>query len=212
MFVDAFTRISFIPVKTGDCRPIDHEMYIIIIYIRFRLPARHVRRITAAPEIGYVGVKLLYPDGTVQHGGVICGIGGIAGHAHKHFPRAAPGYYQRLRLVQNLSAVTAACLLVRRTVYDEVGGLNEEDLTVAFNDVDFCLRVREAGYRNVWTPRAQLIHHESRSRGTDDTPKKQARFKREKQHMKQRWGGSLRRDPYNNPNLSHRFEDFSIEV
>jgi GT2 family glycosyltransferase len=113
-------------------------MYIIIIYILFRLPTRHVRRNTAAPEIGCVEAKLLYLDGTVQHGGVICG---IAGHAHKHFPGSAPGYYQRLQLVQSLSAVTAACLLVRRTVYDEVGDLDEEDLTVAFNDVDFCLRV-----------------------------------------------------------------------
>ena len=144
------------------------------------------------PEIGCVGAKLLYPDGTVQHGGVICGIGGIAGHSHKHYAGTAAGYYQRLQLVQNLSAVTAACLLVRRAVFEEVGGLNAQSLPIAFNDVDFCLRVRDAGYRNLWTPLAQLTHHESKSRGTDDTPAKQARFCGEKQYMRRTWGAGLR--------------------
>ena len=101
---------------------------------------------------------------------------------------------------------------MRRSVFEEVGGLNEENLPIAFNDVDFCLRVREAGYRNLWTPYARLVHHESKSRGTDDTPAKQARFTREKQYMRRTWGRGLREDPYYNPNLSQRFEDFSIDV
>jgi GT2 family glycosyltransferase len=121
------------------------------------------------PEIGCVGAKLYYPDGKIQHAGVILGIGGVAGHSHKYFNRDEHGYFSRLKIIQNISAVTAACLLVRKEVYQEVCGLNER-LTVAFNDVDFCLKVREAGYRNLWTPYAELYHHESISRGHEDTP------------------------------------------
>lgn len=161
-------------------------------------------------EIGCVGAKLYYPDDTIQHGGVILGYGGVAGHAHKHFPRSHAGYYSRLQVVHNLSAVTAACLLVRREVFDAVGGLNEESLTVAFNDVDLCLKVREAGYRNLWTPFAELYHHESVSRGAEDNPVKQARFQSEIDFMRQTWGPQLDNDPAYNPNLTLAYEDFSL--
>ncbi|WP_404840878.1 glycosyltransferase [Alkalilimnicola ehrlichii] len=120
---------------------------------------------TCRPEIGCVGAKLLYPNDTIQHAGVITGLWGVAGHAHKHFGRHDSGYYYRAACTQNYSAVTAACLLVRKEVYRQVGGLNEAALPIAFNDVDFCLKVRQAGYRNLWTPHAELYHHESVSRG-----------------------------------------------
>jgi GT2 family glycosyltransferase len=128
------------------------------------------------PEIGCVGAKLYYPNDTVQHGGVILGLGGLAGHAHRFFQRDEDGYMGRLKVTQNLSAVTAACLLLRKDVFDAVNGLNEADLAVAYNDVDLCIKVREAGYRNLWSPYAALYHHESISRGADDTPEKRARW------------------------------------
>lgn len=162
------------------------------------------------PEIGCVGAKLLYPDGRVQHGGVILGVGGVAGHAHKYFPAASPGYFGRLGVAQNLSAVTAACLVVRKSVYEEVGGLDTSELAIAFNDVDFCLKVRARGYLNLWTPFATLIHHESASRGSEDTPDKKARFDREAATMRDRWGPELANDPYYSPNLSLTREDFSF--
>lgn len=162
------------------------------------------------PEIGCVGAKLYYPNGSLQHAGVILGIGGVAGHSHKYFNGNAQGYLSRLQLVQNLSAVTAACLLVRKDIFEQVGGLNEEHLKVAFNDVDFCLKVREAGYRNLWTPFAELYHHESVSRGTEDNPEKQARFQAEIAYMRQAWGPQLDNDPAYNPNLTLAYEDFSL--
>ncbi|MGB0849303.1 MAG: glycosyltransferase family 2 protein [Thiolinea sp.] len=162
------------------------------------------------PEIGCVGAKLYYSNGQIQHGGVILGLGDVAGHAHRFFARDDDGYHGRLKLVQNYSAVTAACLLVRREIYDEVGGLEEKHLTVAYNDFDFCLRVREAGYRNLWTPYAELYHHESISRGEDDTPAKQARYQKEVAYMQKTWGEQLVNDPCYNPNLCRRREDFSL--
>jgi GT2 family glycosyltransferase len=162
------------------------------------------------PEIGCVGAKLYYEDGTIQHAGVILGLGGVAGHGHRYFDRDAPGYFNRLMVVQNLSAVTGACLVVRKSVYLEVGGLNERELQVALNDVDFCLRVRQAGYRNLWTPYAELYHHESRSRGADDTPEKRARFAAEFQYMKAKWGDLLTNDPAYSPHLTREREDFSL--
>jgi O-antigen biosynthesis protein len=154
------------------------------------------------PGTGAVGAKLLYPDGTIQHAGVIMGILGIAGHVFRQLPRTAPGYFGRAQLVQNLSGCTAACLAVRRSTYLEVGGLEETHLRVAFNDVDFCLRLCAAGYRNVYTPYAELYHHESVSRGYEDTPEKQERFAREAAFVKHRWGTALHKDPAYNPNLS----------
>jgi GT2 family glycosyltransferase len=153
---------------------------------------------------------LYYSDGRIQHAGVILGIGGVAGHAHKYYSRDHHGYFSRLKLIQSMSAVTAACLLIRREIYEEVGGLDEKSLSVAFNDVDFCLKVREAGYRNLWTPYAELYHHESISRGHEDTPEKQRRFQKEVETMKARWNQHLEVDPYYNPNLTKDREDFSI--
>jgi GT2 family glycosyltransferase len=161
-------------------------------------------------DVGCVGAKLYYSNDTIQHAGVILGLGGVAGHSHKHFDRHHPGYFHRLQLVQNLSAVTAACLLVRKDVYTSVGGLDETNLQVAFNDVDFCLRVREAGYRNVWTPYAELYHHESVSRGKEDSPEKIRRFQGEIRYMQDRWDGLLQADPCYSPNLTLNREDFSI--
>lgn len=160
--------------------------------------------------VGAVGARLWYPDDTSQHSGIIIGLGGVAGHAHKHFPRNHPGYFGRGQLIQTLTAVTAACMVVRKSIYEEVGGLDDVNLSVAFNDVDFCLRVTQAGYRNVWTPYAELYHHESASRGYEDTPLKQARFSKEIGYMKQRWGDKLLNDPAYNPNLTICSEDFSL--
>lgn len=160
------------------------------------------------PEIGCVGAKLYYPDDTLQHAGVILGLGGVAGHSHKHAPRSAPGYFRRLRLTQNLSAVTAALLLVRRSTYEEVNGMNEGQLKVAFNDVDLCLKLLNRGYRNLWTPYSEAYHHESRSRGLDDTSEKLGRFHREINHMHQHWGEMLCNDPYYSPNLTKDKEDY----
>lgn len=152
-------------------------------------------------DIGAVGALLYYPDDTIQHAGIITGFGGVAGHFYVGKPRGYRGRMSRGLLTQELSAVTAACLLVRRSVFDEVGGL-DEGLGVAFNDVDLCLRIRRAGYRNLWTPYAELYHHESASRGHEDTPEKMARFQSEVDFMVNRWGGSLSSDPAYNPNLT----------
>ena len=162
------------------------------------------------PEIGCVGAMLYYPNDTIQHAGVIVGVGGVAGHAFLSFPRGAEGQFNRARLVQNYSAVTAACLVVRKAVFEQVGGLDEVDLAVAFNDVDFCLKVREAGYLNLWTPFAEFYHHESASRGSDDTPEKAERFSREVELMLLRWGPLLQGDPAYNPNLTLELNDFTL--
>ncbi|MGH6761195.1 MAG: glycosyltransferase family 2 protein [Phyllobacterium sp.] len=165
---------------------------------------------TVQSDIGCVGAKLYYGDDTIQHAGVILGIGGTAGHSHKHADRHSAGYYHRLKVVQNLSAVTGACLLVRKDVFNEVGGLNEEHLSVAFNDIDFCLKVRKAGYQNVWTPYAELYHLESVSRGAEDTPEKLARFQKENSYLHKTW--DLTYDPYYSIHLTREREDFSIRV
>jgi len=162
------------------------------------------------PEVGAVGARLWYPDDTLQHGGILLGVGGVANHAHRRAKRGTHGYFGRMSLIQQFSAVTAACLVIRKTIFEEVGGLNEADLPVAFNDVDFCLRVREAGYHNIWTPYAELYHHESATRGYEDTPEKQARLAAETRYMQQRWGDLLRNDPAYSPNLTLEHEDFSL--
>jgi GT2 family glycosyltransferase len=161
-------------------------------------------------EVGAVGARLLYPDGRIQHAGVVLGLGGVAGHAMKYFPREDKGYNARLVLIQNYSAVTAACLLIRREVFEHVKGFDEVNLPVAFNDVDFCLRVREAGYNNLWTPYAELFHHESATRGPEDTPEKQKRFSREIDYMQRRWKAQLAHDPAYNPNLTRDAENFAL--
>jgi GT2 family glycosyltransferase len=155
------------------------------------------------PGTGAVGAKLLYPDGTLQHGGVVIGQGGVAGH---YLPQAAPGatgHAGSLSLVREVSAATAACLALRREAFDAAGGLDARALAVAFNDVDLCLRIREAGWRILWTPLAELFHHESATRGGDVTGAKARRFAGEIAHMQRRWGEALRRDPFANPNLDY---------
>jgi GT2 family glycosyltransferase len=155
------------------------------------------------PEVGVVGARLLYEDDTIQHAGVIVGPGGVAGHSHLFVPGDDPGYFARIRLIQNLSAVTFACAMTRRNVFDQLGGLNTRDLRIAFNDIDFCLRAREAGYLVVYTPYALLHHFESKSRGYEDTPEKQARFTFEVKYMQRRHKTAIERgDPYYNPRLS----------
>jgi GT2 family glycosyltransferase len=162
------------------------------------------------PGIGVVGAMLYYPNDTIQHAGVILGVGGVAGHAYCRQPRGYNGAASRAALCQNLSAVTAACLVVRRDVFDNVGGLEETHLAVAFNDIDFCLRVREKGYRNVWTPYAEFYHDESASRGYEESPEKLDRFEKERDHMKRRWGELLLNDPAYNPNLALDRETFTL--
>jgi GT2 family glycosyltransferase len=162
-------------------------------------------------EIGCVGAKLYYPDDTVQHAGIIIGLGGYAGHSHKMYPRESPGYFNRLNTVQDLSAVTAACLMIKKRIYHEVDGMDAVKFKVAYNDVDFCLRVMEKGYYNIFTPYAEMYHHESISRGYETTPEKIARFEKEKNALAERHKKILTSgDPYYNPNLSHDKEDFSL--
>ena len=163
------------------------------------------------PDVGAVGARLWYPNGTLQHGGVIVGFGGVADHAHHRLPKGHSGYFGRAVVHQELSAVTGACLMVRRKLFDAVGGLDEQ-LAVAFNDVDFCLRLKAAGYRNIWTPFAELIHHESASRGLDNNPEKIARFRKEKNFMYMRWGKTIEQDPFYSPNLSATAADYSIRL
>lgn len=162
-------------------------------------------------DVGAVGAKLYYSDDTVQHAGVILGLGGTAGHAHKHFGRSHPGYMARASIAQNLTACTAACLMMRRDVFDEVGGL-DESFEVAFNDIDLCMKIREKGYLVVFTPYAELYHYESKSRGNDSTPEKLERFRGEIDRFKEKWQKQLDDgDPYYNPNLTLTRDDFSLK-
>jgi GT2 family glycosyltransferase len=147
---------------------------------------------------------------TLQHGGVVLGIGDVAGHAHQHLPRKEPGYHGRAALLQNFSALTGACLLVRRAHYLAVGGLDEAQLGVAYNDVDFCLKLCARGLRNIYVPTAELMHHESVSRGSDRDAAKRQRMLREAAVMEARWGPLLARDPAYNPNLSLDDESFGL--
>jgi glycosyltransferase involved in cell wall biosynthesis len=166
--------------------------------------------IAIQPGVGAVGARLWYPNGTLQHGGIILGVGGVAGHSHRRLARGETGYSGRASVLQSFSAVTAACLVIRKDTYKLVGGLDETNLKVAFNDVDFCLRLREAGYRNIWTPYAELYHYESATRGDEYSQAKQARFQDEVRWMQQRWGRELLRDPAYSPNLTLDREDFGL--
>ncbi len=151
-------------------------------------------------DVGAVGAMLYYPDGTIQHAGVVIGLHGVAGHPYSSKPSGYPGQAGRLHCVQALSAVTAACLMVRKSLYIELGGL-DEGLPVAFNDVDFCLRLGERGFRTIWTPYAELCHHESFSRGQDDDPAKRERLRREIDRFSRRWAHVLGHDPAYHPSL-----------
>lgn len=165
--------------------------------------------IALQPGIGAVGARLWYPDDRLQHGGVIVGVGGVAGHSHKYLPKGDYGYFCRAGLIQEFSAVTAACLIIKKSIFDQVNGLDEEHLKIAFNDVDFCLRVQEAGYRNVWTPFAEMYHHESATRGLEDTPEKQQRFMKEITYIQARWP-NIQNDYSYSPNLTLDHEDFGL--
>ena len=160
------------------------------------------------PDVGAVGAMLYYPDDTIQHAGVITGLGGYAGHSHKYAKRGHSGYMFRLATVQDLSAVTAAMMMVSAAAFDRVGGL-DESFAVAFNDVDFCLRLRAAGYRLLFTPYAEAYHCESKSRGLDKRGAAKQRFEGEQALLKQRYGAALLRDPFYNPNLTLDMENFS---
>lgn len=162
-------------------------------------------------DVGIVGAKLLYPDDRIQHAGVVVGFGGVAGHAFLGEEKGEPGYFCRILCAQDYSAVTAACMMVKRTVYEEVGGMDTE-LKVAFNDVDFCLRVKEAGWKIVYQPAAVWYHDESKTRGAEDTDEKIERFRREIEYFQRRWGDFLRKgDPAYNPNLALDRHDFALK-
>jgi GT2 family glycosyltransferase len=163
-------------------------------------------------EVGAVGARLLYPDGLIQHAGVVLGIGGAAGHAHRFQRAHDPGYFERARLPQFVSAVTAACLVVQRCKFEAVGGFDEAQFLVAFNDVDLCLRLNSRGWQSLYEPRATLIHHESKSRGQDVTPEKRARFAGELAALQERWATDRQVDPYHHPHLSRFSEKFVLDL
>ena len=163
-------------------------------------------------DVGAVGAELFYPDKTIQHAGVIIGIGGVAGHVFKDVPKGKHGYFSKDAMIQNLSAVTAACIMTPKSIYDEVGYMNEK-YKVAFNDVDFCLKIRETGKLIVYNPYVQFIHYESKSRGFEDTPEKQARFKTEIDRFNKNWIKVLEKgDPYYNINLRLDNDQYAIKT
>ena len=169
-------------------------------------------RYAVRTDVGAVGAKLLYDDRTIQHAGVIIGIGGAAGHAHRSLRANDPGYFRQAHIAQFVSAVTAACLVVDKAKYEQVGGLDEQWLAVAFNDVDLCLKLEKAGWRNVYVPHAELIHHESKSRGNDISPRNIDRYRRELSVLQDRWGTKGYSDPLHNPNLDRANEAFVIRL
>lgn len=164
------------------------------------------------PEVGAVGAKLLYPNGTIQHAGIVVGIGGLAGHPHVGYRRDAFGYFGRAACTQQFSAVTAACMVMRREVFEEIRGFDEKSFAVAFNDVDIGLRLRQARYSVVWTPYAQLFHHESASLGLPSGDERRAQFLEEASNFKSIWADVIKNDPFYNPNLTITGGDFSPAV
>ena len=171
---------------------------------------REMACLAVRPDVGAVGARLWFADGTLQHAGVVLGIGGVAGHVHRRLPRTHPGYHGRAKLTQEFSAVTAACLVLRKEVFDAVGGLDEANLAVDYNDIDFCLRIRRAGYRIIWTPHAELYHHESATRGQQRPTAQQQRYDREVAFMRTSWTPWLHNDPAYNPNLTLRGTNFEL--
>lgn len=168
-------------------------------------------RYAVRTEVGAAGAKLLYKDGSIQHAGIVIGIGEAAGHAHRLLPAGEPGYFRMAHASHYVSAVTAACLVIDKSKFDAVGGFDEE-MAVAFNDVDFCLKVEAAGWRNVYVPHAVLLHHESKSRGKDEAPANIARFRRELDILQRRWGTKDYVDPVHSPNLDRHSETFVIRI
>ncbi|MGN0974781.1 MAG: glycosyltransferase family 2 protein [Gemmiger sp.] len=164
------------------------------------------------PDVGAVGAKLYYPDDTIQHAGVLMGINGSAGHSHKSYPRRAVGDLYRLVTTQNYSAVTGACLMTKRSLYEELGGLDEENFAVAYNDVDYCLKLRAKGLLNVYTPLAEAYHYESKSRGLDTLSENARRYEREKANFYRRYHDQIDHyDPYYNPHFNNLFENFGLK-
>lgn len=162
------------------------------------------------PEVACVGGKLLYTeDNTIQHAGIICGVAGIANHSHRHFPAESRGYFDRLAMVANYSAITGACLMVRRKLWDDLNGF-DENLAIAFNDIDFCLKLLRKGLRNLVLPQVTFYHYESKTRGLEDTVTKQGRINEESAYLEQRWGSLLQQDPFYNPHLTRETEDFRL--
>jgi GT2 family glycosyltransferase len=163
-------------------------------------------------DVGAVGALLYFPNNTVQHGGIILGLGDLAGHAHYGFPRKSNGYMGRLKVINNFTAVTAACLMTRRSLFLDVGGFDEK-LSHAFNDLDLCLKMRKEGHLIVYTPYAELYHHESLTRGYESTPEKKDRFKKEIEYFSKKWQSVIvQGDPYYNPNLTQVKSDFSLRI
>jgi hypothetical protein len=163
------------------------------------------------PSIGAVGALLLFPDDTIQHAGVVIGLGGVAGHGHKYFPKTAGGYFNHIISMNNSSAVTGACLMCRREVFEQVNGFDEQ-LAVAFNDVDLCLKIKYQGYNNICLPHVVLYHYESKSRGYDQTVEKRNRFEQETELMRERWESVLKHDPCYSPHLSRIIPNYSIRL
>ena len=164
------------------------------------------------PEVGAVGGKLYYPDGTIQHAGIIVGLGGIAGHAFLNMPGSRSGYLHKASIQMDYSAVTAACMMIKRSVFEQIHGF-EEKLTVAFNDVDLCLRVCQAGYLVVYNPHVEMYHYESKSRGAEDSKEKVRRFQNEIEFMRTRWIDLLKKgDPYYNENLTLSKWNYSLRA
>lgn len=169
-------------------------------------------RYAVRPEVGAVGAKLLYEDGSIQHAGVVVGIGEAAGHAHRFLPANQPGYFRMPHVAQFVTAVTAACLVVEKSKFVAAGGLDEDNLAVAFNDVDFCLKLQARGWRNVYVPHAVLFHHESKSRGNDMSPLNIDRYRAELKTLQERWGTKVYEDPLHNPNLDRYSETFVFRL
>lgn len=200
-------------------RAVAHARGEILLLLNNDVLVRHPDWLSAMvaqavrPEVGAVGARLLYENGTIQHAGVILGVGAIApvaGHVYERAAADASGHLNTLRVARDMSAVTAACLAMRRTVFDEVGGFDEKHLPVAFNDVDLCLKVGDRGYQIIWTPQAELTHLESLSRGSDLRPEAIERFKRDIAHMQRTWGGRLDTDPHYGPNFHKVAVDHSL--
>ena len=173
---------------------------------------REMVSIARRQDVGAVGAKLFYPDGTIQHAGVILGIGGIAGHAFREFAHNANGYFSRIICTQDYSAVTAACMMMSKRLFEKIGGFDEQ-LKVAFNDIDLCMQIRKEGKLVVYTPFAELYHYESKSRGLENTKEKVKRFNSEVDYFAKKWEKELEAgDPYYNPNLTLERHDFSLQV
>lgn len=169
-------------------------------------------RYAVRPDIGAVGAKLLYSDGSIQHAGVVVGMGDAAGHPHRFLPAGDPGYFRQAHAAQFVTAVTAACLVVEKVKFDSVGGLDAQDLAIAYNDVDLCLKLQSMGLKNVYVPHAILLHHETQSRGHDLSPHHLARYARELKVFQDRWGTKAFQDPLHNPNLDRYSETYVIRI